>query len=268
MKTYLDCLPCFIRQSLEAARLVSDDPEFHEKILRRALAMSSEMDYTQPPPSMARDIHRFIRKLSGVNDPYHMDKASSNDFILSLLPGFQAEVHESGDPFETALRFAVAGNVIDFGVKADLTKSEILSTLDQARTAELDRDTIECFKKSLMDARSVLYIGDNAGEVVFDCLFIETIQEVLGPVNLTFVVRGAPVLNDITMDDALQVGIDKTATRVISNGCDTPGTLLTDCSEEFLEYLEKADVVISKGQGNYETLSELTQETYFLLKAK
>ena len=267
MKTYPDCIPCFLRQSLEAARLVSDDPAFHEKILRRALIIASKMDYSSPPPAMGRDIHRLIRSLSGVEDPYHQAKVRSNEYILGLLPKLRKQVAESEDPFQTALRFAVAGNVIDFGVKIDLSESDIENALHQCLEAELDEEVINLFREALKNATSILYAGDNAGEIVFDRLFIETIQEVLGVSEITFAVRGVPILNDATLEDARQAGLHEVA-EVISNGSDAPGNLLPDCSPQFHERLQRADLIISKGQGNYETLSELPQETYFLLKAK
>ncbi|HUU27278.1 MAG TPA: ARMT1-like domain-containing protein [archaeon] len=269
MKTYPDCIPCFIRQSIDAARLVSDDPDFHEKILRRALKMAAEIDYSLPPPAMGRNLHRHLRELSAVSDPYREAKVRSNQYVLGILPELKKHLAQARDPFETALRLAMAGNVIDFGVKATLTESEIQGTIHQALTAHLDhQETAELFKQALRDSGAILYIGDNAGEIVFDRLFIETMQEMFGPLDLTFVVRGAPILNDATLEDAIQAGIDKVVTRVITNGDDAPGCLLEDCSEEFHRHLAKSDVVIAKGQGNFETLSEIPNEIYFLLKAK
>ena len=268
MRTYPDCIPCFIRQSLEAARLVSSDESFHKKVLEEALAIAAELDYSKPPPIMGRDIHRIIRQLSGVIDPYHETKVRSNTYISGLLPELKKIVRDSTDPFETALRLAVAGNVIDFGLNINLSRNDIQSTISQALSAPFNLETVESLRRALKGSRSVLYIGDNAGEIVFDRLFIEIIQETLGPLEITFVVRGAPILNDATREDAVQAGIDKIAARVIDSGVDSPGTVLEDCSREFHAFLDSSDLVISKGQGNYETLSGIEQETYFLLKAK
>ena len=267
MKTYPDCIPCFVRQSLEAARLVSDDPSFHEKILRRACQIAAELDYSAPPPAMGRDIHRLIRRISGVDDPYRKAKARFNDFILGLMPGLKKQVEQSPDPLETALKLAIAGNVIDFGVNINLTRADIENTVRQALALELDKETLAQFKNSVAKASRILYVGDNAGEVVFDRLFIETIKQSFSHVEITFVVRGTPILNDVTLEDARQAGMDQAA-GVVANGSDAPGCLLDDCSEEFHEHLSRADLLISKGQGNYETLSELPHEVYFLLKAK
>ena len=267
MKTYPDCIPCFVRQSLEAARLVNDDPSFHEEILRRACQIAAELDYSAPPPAMGRDIHRLIRRLSGVEDPYREAKARFNDFILGLMPGLKKQIEQSADPFETALKLAIAGNVIDFGVNINLTSSDIENAVRQALALELDKETVAQFKSSLANASRILYVGDNAGEVVFDRVFIETIKKAYATLDITFIVRGAPILNDVTLGDARQAGMHETA-KVVANGSDAPGCLLDDCSEEFHNHLSRADLIISKGQGNYETLSELPHEIYFLLKAK
>ncbi len=267
MKTYPDCIPCGVRQALEAARLVSDDPAFHERVLRETLKTLAELDYSLPPPVIASETHRLIRKLSGVEDIYHEAKHRFNSFVLDRLSRFKSMVESSRNPLETALRLALAGNVIDFGVRDDLDESEVESTIRQALEAELDSATIQQLRRSLENARTVVYVGDNTGEIVLDRLFIETILEELGPLDICFVVRGRPILNDATLEDAKQVGIDKIC-RVVDTGCDVPGCLLNRCSPECLAEIERSDLVIAKGQGNYETLDELKQETFFLLKVK
>ena len=267
MKTYPDCIPCAVRQALEAACIVSDDPAFQEQVLRETLKILAKMDYSLPPPAIAREINGLIRKLSGVEDLYHEAKNRFDSFVLDRLKEFKSMIASSGDPFETALRLAVAGNVIDFGVKGDLDETEVEGAISQALEANLDSSVIQGLRRSLENARQILYVGDNAGEIVFDRLFIETMLEDLGPLDICFVVRGRPILNDATREDAEQAGLDKIC-RVIDTGCDAPGCLLTCCSPECLAEIERSDLVIAKGQGNYETLSELEQETFFLLKVK
>ncbi|MEA2063325.1 MAG: ARMT1-like domain-containing protein [Gemmatimonadota bacterium] len=267
MKTYLDCIACGVRQALEAARRVSDDPEFHERILRETLEKLARMDYCLPPPAIARDIHRLTRSLSGVEDPFFEDKRRFNNYVLDRLDHYKSMVSSSPDPFETALRLALAGNVIDLGVRSEIEESEVESTVSQALEAELDREAVEDFRKTLQNARNVLYVADNAGEIVFDRLLIETILDRQGAPEICLLVRGQPILNDVTAEDASLVGIDKIC-RVVDNGTDSPGTILEDCSPECLAEFERAELVISKGQGNYETLSELEQDTFFLLKVK
>jgi damage-control phosphatase, subfamily I len=267
MRTYPDCIPCFVRQSLEAARLVSDDENLHQQILKRALQTAADWDYSQPPPGLGQGVHRAIRELSGVDDPYGETKTRFTGYLLELLPELESRVAASDDPFLAALKLAVAGNVIDFGVNMNLTHEDIDSAVEAALAWRPESQRVEALRSKLATSAKILYCGDNAGEIVFDKLFIHWINELFAPVEVTFVARGFPVLNDVTLHDSRQAGIEEVA-RLIDNGSDAPGCLLDDCSEQFHAALAESDLVISKGQGNYETLSELDLETYFLLKAK
>ncbi len=267
MRTYPDCIPCFIRQSLEAARLVSDDENLHRQILESALKTAAGWDYSIPPPGLGQEVHRAIRKLSGVDDPYGETKTRFTGYLLELLPELENRVAASADPFLAALKLAVAGNVIDFGIDINLTHRDISQTVESALAWQPDSGTVEALRSKLSASAKILYAGDNAGEIVFDKLFIHWINELFAPVEVTFVARGYPVLNDVTLQDSRRAGIEEVA-RLIDNGSDAPGCLLNDCSEQFHAALDEADMVISKGQGNYETLNEISQETYFLLKAK
>ncbi|MCE5272196.1 ARMT1-like domain-containing protein [bacterium] len=267
MKTHPECIPCFIRQTLDAARLVSDDPALHERALLEACAVVSGMDTSEPPPAMAGRIQKIIRRLSGVADPYNGAKSRFNGFILARVPHLESLIRGASDPFETALRLAIAGNIIDFGIHIGLSEADVEAAIEHSLSVELDRDSVHSLRRALAGARRLLYVGDNAGEVVFDRLFLEQIKALNPGLTVTFATRGAPILNDITREDALQAGVDRFA-RVIDNGDDSAGCVLSLCGAEFLEELGRADLLISKGQGNFETLNETTLEAFFLLKAK
>jgi hypothetical protein len=172
-------------------------------------------------------------------------------------------ISNSRDPFETSLRIALAGNIIDFGPGAELSEEVIRGALKQALTQKLSADEVRALQDTIGKVKRILYVGDNAGEIVFDKLFIEQ----LPTQKITYVVRGAPTLNDSTMEDARMVGMD-TVVRVITTGVDMPGAALPFCSEEFLDAYENADLVIAKGQGNYEALSDEIKPIFFLLKIK
>jgi len=262
MKTFLDCIPCIVRQTLDSVRLVASDEAFHERVLREVLRTAAEMDWHRSPPEMAQWVHRRIAEFVGQNDPYRPIKDRFNRMALKLYPTLQEWVDESDDPMETAVRLAIAGNVIDFGVNGQLSETEVRHSVLHALSAPLDADLKE-FSRAVSDARRILYLTDNAGEIVFDRLLIER----LPPETVTIGVRGFPVINDATMEDAEQTGMVLLA-GVIENGSDAPGTILDDCSERFVEHFHKADLIIAKGQGNYETLSEVNKDIYFLLKAK
>lgn len=262
MKTYYDCLPCFIRQALDAVRLATADENIHESILRRVLLDAAELDFSQPPPRMGQAIHRRVRQLSGNSDPYKDVKKQSNQYALALYPRLVKQVEASANPMETAVRLAIAGNIIDFGVSSAVSKTMIDETIARTLSEPLFGDMDRLLKQAA-SAGTVLYIGDNAGEIVFDRLLIERCFSG----RVIFGVRGGPIINDATLDDAIETGMNAVA-QVIDNGSDAPGALLDDCSETFLNAFENADLIIAKGQGNYETLSGVNRSIAFLLKAK
>lgn len=262
MKTYLDCIPCIARQCLDSVRSVTSDEAIHERILREVLRSASEMDLHRPPPVMAQYIHRRIRELAGAEDPYREAKDRHNRIALEFYAKFKDTVQQAANPLEMAVRLAIAGNVIDLGVKSELNESQIRTAITASLDEPLAGD-IERFANAVAGAATILYLTDNAGEIVFDRLLIEQLPRD----KVTVAVRGAPVINDATMVDAEVAGITELV-DVIDNGSDTPGTNLDDCSEVFRRHFAAADLVIAKGQGNYETLTESSRPIYFLLRVK
>lgn len=262
MKTFFDCIPCLIRQSLASVRLVTPDEGIHEQVLREVLQATSGMDLEQPPAALAQTVHRRIRELSGNGDPYRASKDRFNRLALDLLPAFQRRIQAAVDPWETAVRLAIAGNMMDLGVKSGLSESEIQVSIAQSLYESLAGSPAD-LAAAVSAAGRILYLTDNAGEIVFDRLLIEMLPHS----KVTVAVRGAPVINDATMADAEAAGLTRLV-PVIDNGSDAPGTVLDDCSEAFRRRFAEADLVIAKGQGNFETLRESSQQIYFLLRAK
>jgi uncharacterized protein with ATP-grasp and redox domains len=262
MKTSLDCIPCLLRQALDAARFVSADPAVHEQIIRDVLCGTGEMDLSQSAPAMAQRIHRRLRQVTGVDDPYREKKDRQNSLALELIPALRADVKAAGDPLLMAARLAIAGNVIDLGINGNLAEADVRRAIGNALTEPFFGD-MDGFQQAAREARSILYLADNAGEIAFDRLLIEQ----LSPERVTLAVRGAPVINDATRVDAQAVGLDKIV-EVIDNGSDAPGTILRDCYPDFRRRFAHADVIIAKGQGNFETLSDAPGNLFFLFKVK
>jgi len=262
MKTSLDCLPCFVRQALETARFATGDPAVHERIVRDILRRAAEMDLFQPPPVIAQKIHRRLREITGVKDPYRPIKDRFNQMALDLWPELAARVENAPDPFQMAVRLAIAGNVIDSGVNGDLTEAEVRQAVDQV-ISESFVGEIDEFRRAAAEAADILYLADNAGEIVFDRLLINQLRAA----RITLAVRGGAVLNDATISEARAAGLHEIC-EVIDNGSDAQGTILSDCSREFRRRFKEAELVIAKGQGNYETLSDETANVYFLFKVK
>jgi len=263
MKTYFDCIPCLVRQTLDSVKLATDDKNVQEQVIRETLSLACKMDLRDSPPAMAQKIHRTIRELTGVEDPYLQIKNRFNKLALQMYPELKQQVESSADPFETAVRLAIAGNVIDLGVKSELEESSIEKTIAQSLTTPLDMDVLEDLRSATAQAKDILYLGDNAGEIVFDRLLIEQ----LPCRNIIFAVKASPIINDATIEDAIIAGLTDIV-DVIDNGSDAPGTILDDCSETFRRRFDEADLVIAKGQGNYETLSDVNKKAFFILKAK
>ena len=234
--------------------------EAKEPGMRRLLAFLAEADYQQSPPALGREMHRMIRQVLNDPDPYRDIKKKYNSMMLDMYSEFKQMVDTAKDPFDLAMRLAIAGNVIDFGPQHQL---DVMDTINRVVHTQLAIDDSSQLKKDLQAAETVMYIGDNCGEIVLDKLFVETINHA----NLYFVVRGGPVINDITIDDAKTIGIDKVA-KIITTGDDAPGAVWETTSNGFKQIFNNADVIISKGQGNLEGLIDIQQNIYFLLITK
>ncbi len=208
-------------------------------------------------PEVTRDIFYSLKEVSEIEDPYFKEKNRSNREMLDRYFEFQEQVQNSNDKFDTALRLAIAGNIIDFG---PTDKFDVSGTIKRVLNSDFAIDYSQQLKVEIEKANTILYLGDNCGEVILDKLFLETINHP----NVYFAVRNSPILNDVTEKEALQVGIDKVA-KIVSNGDDAPSTLLHRVSSSFLEIYKSADLIISKGMGNFEGLMDETDDRLFFL---
>lgn len=220
------------------------------------------MNLDQSPPEIAQRIHRRLREITGMADPYRKVKDRWNCTMLELLPTLRAKIESASDPLLMAARLAIAGNVIDLGINGNLTEEDVRQALDEALVAPFFGEQ-DKFRQAVANAQSILYLADNAGEIALDRLLAEQIS----PERVTFAVRGTPVINDATLIDARTVGLDQII-EVIDNGSDAPGTILRDCHPEFRRRFAAADLIIAKGQGNFETLNTESGNLFFLFKVK
>ena len=212
-------------------------------------------------PEAACLMHRYFKSATGIQDPYSEEKRASNKLLKNLEDEIRDVIHVSNSPFQTALRYALAGNIIDYGPREPFN---IYRALSEAVSNNPAIDHSRQLEDELRKASKVLYLGDNAGEIILDKLFIETISHP----TLYFAVRGANIINDVTMDDAEIAGIPKIA-RVISNGYGAPSTIVNRSSPVFRKIYSEAEVIISKGQGNLEGLLHARdKKIFFLLMVK
>jgi damage-control phosphatase, subfamily I len=263
MRTYLDCYPCFVRQALDAARFAGVDEDVQLAIVRDTMALIRDLDPATTPPEIGDQIHRQVREMVDDLDPYHAVKDAATEEALKLYPWAQVTIADHPEPLMMALRLAIAGNIIDFGFRNDY---DLTATVREALNAPLAVNDVTALWEVLTEVKAnnhgVLYLADNAGETVFDRALIEILD-----VDVTYAVKGGPVLNDATRNDALQAGLDSVAT-VIETGDNAPGTLLARTSADFRRQFDAAKVIIAKGQANYETLSPGDPRVFFVLKAK
>lgn len=259
MKSYLECYPCFFTQAIRTSRMITSDDKKIWQILNEVSLSLPDVPFGATPPEIGREVYRIISKRTGIKDPYRKIKEKCTRQALSLYPELKKLINSSEDRLMTAVRLSIAGNVIDFGANFDFDlKKDIGTILSQDFSINHYREFCEALDK----ARKILYLADNAGETVFDRFLIEEINK-----PVIYVVRAHPIINDATREDALLAGIDKVA-EIVSSGCDAPGNILKFCSDEFLEVYRSADLIISKGQGNYEGLSDEDRPIFFLLKTK
>jgi uncharacterized protein with ATP-grasp and redox domains len=263
MKTYPECLPCFLRQATQAAKLAGADGPLQKKVTDEVKKFISGVDITDNPPALSRNLHRLVRSLVNNPDPYKEIKDRYNKMAMSMYAFLKAKVDGSADRLMNAIRVAIAGNVIDFGAQLEF---DLDRDVDDVLNKPFMVNEIERFKHELAVHKNILYLGDNTGETVFDRILIEELIDIYGS-KITYVVKESPILNDATMEDAAFAGIDKIA-RVISSGADSPGIVLRYASDEFNVLFNSAPLIISKGQGNFESLCMEEKPIFFLFKIK
>ncbi|MBE5995546.1 MAG: DUF89 family protein [Paenibacillaceae bacterium] len=260
MELLIDCIPCLLRQSLEAARIATDQKEIHNKIMKETIKLLSGYDKYKNSPQLAKDIHNLVKYETGNPDPYQQIKNRDLQAAKNLYPFLKDFLQRKENSIYWALKVAAVGNNLDAAVYSN-------PELEKCISKELEKEFTICdldlFTKKLQQAKNILIIGDNTGETIFDRVMLESFPDA----EITYGVRGESIINDVTEKEAIDSGLNSVA-RVISTGCGSPGTILTDCSPEFIDIYERSDVIISKGQGNFEALSGEKGNLFFLLKAK
>jgi uncharacterized protein with ATP-grasp and redox domains len=252
-----------LQQALDALRWVSSDEEVQERAMRRVLRATSDLEFQESPPRMGREIHRIIREETGSRDPYAEIKRRSTEVARSLEGDIRLRIRCAEDPFDAAVRFAIAGNVMDFALARRWDGPRILQSFEGALRRDLAHSDVEDLRREAEGADRILFIGDNAGEVVLDRLLIEQME----PGKVTYAVKGGPIINDAVREDAVAAGIGEVA-AVVDTGSDAPGVFLDEGAPEFLRLFRSVDLVIAKGQANLETLCDCGREVFFLAQMK
>lgn len=266
MRIQEKCLPCTINQALKVADMVGLEEK--DELLRKVFTYLSQVDYkASMTPELIGEIFALVKEETGCEDPYRETRMKYNKMFLERLEDIEEEINDSENPFLAAIKFAIIGNIIDFNPIHNLLLSDIEACFDKLKEDQLELDDSNKLMEEIKNAKSILYLGDNCGEICLDKLLVKKIKELNPNCELFFGTRGTNVVNDSIEEDAYFVGMDEYAT-VISNGDGSLGTVLHRTSKEFQKIYEKADIVIAKGQANYECLSEEKKNIYFLLMTK
>lgn len=266
MKSTLDCLDCIVRQAVKAARIATDDPVVQRRIVNETTRRIPGMDLSVSPAALSMCAYEITSEITGNSDPYRELKREQNLMALALLPELREMVQTATDPLSAALHLAAAGNVIDLGTMQfhEVDDVAVRRAISQVMKERFAVDHSDVFRASLTRCNDLLYLLDNAGEIVFDMVLIE---ELLKHTSVTAVVKGAPILNDVLLEDAEMVGLTEIC-PVIDNGGAFIGAPLDQVPESFLNRMHQADIIVGKGQGNFETVDEFPGDVYLILRAK
>ncbi|RKY33364.1 MAG: hypothetical protein DRP80_04645 [Candidatus Omnitrophota bacterium] len=272
MRTYIECIPCFFKQAQSAAQLVKASLKTQKRILDRLALKIPKFSLKTPPPYMGRIIYNIVKEETHKKDPFLKIKEKSNNIALKLYPYLKKRVKKAKNKLLIATELACIGNIVDLGVKnSHIIEKEVESFLKgnfnlnkKYNKALFD---FQDFKKKLLKAETILYLADNSGEVVFDRILIEEILDQFKNKKIFYAVKEKPIINDALIKDALFCGVDKVA-KVISSGCDSPGIILEYAGKRFLSVYHNSDLIISKGQGNFEALWGKNKKIFFLFRAK
>jgi uncharacterized protein with ATP-grasp and redox domains len=271
MKIWPDCIPCILKMSLGIARVVMKDEDQVRRFMEKVLGLKyfDGENWKVTSPEVIRDVWLKVIEVTGKADPLKRIKKEQNKRALAIYPTAKELVLKSEDPFLEAIRLAIAANSID--AMTDVRGEVPEEIIKKWRSLEIDSKNFNGLRERFKKARRVVYLGDNCGEIVFDRLLIEVLLEMQN-LEITYITRTLPIMNDATLQEVLSVGIGKIA-QVMENGIrePLPGTFLEKVNSELKTLIEKSDLVISKGGGNYDSLTEeekIKEKTSFLFLAK
>ena len=266
MRIQEKCIPCTVNQAIKVADMVGLKDK--DDLLRSVFAYLSKVDFkSSSTPELIGEIFSLLKNETGNDDPYRETREHYNKMFLEQIPKLEQEINESDDPFLESIKYAIIGNIIDFNPIHDLLLSDIEASFKKLKEERLEVDDSALLFQEISKADTLLYLGDNCGEICLDKILIKKIKEINPLCHVFFAARGEAVVNDSVEEDAYAVGMDSYAT-IISNGDHSLGTVLHRTSKEFKEVYQNADIVIAKGQANYECLSDEEKNIFFLLMTK
>jgi uncharacterized protein with ATP-grasp and redox domains len=265
MKIDEACIGCIINQSSKVASAIKADEALKEKLISAVTQSSKDFSFSLTPPEVAVDVYEMMSLIADKEDLYEEIKNYSTQNALSYIPFLEYKISKSPDKLLTATKVAIAGNVIDLAAEVEF---DLADEIEKIFETDFGHDDFEKLKEMLADAKTLLVIGDNTGEHIFDYLFIQTLQQLYPLLYISYMVRGNPIINDVTMKEAKEAGFDKLC-NLVDSGVNTPGFVYNRANEESQQLFDEVDVIITKGMGNYECLSPSRRKNLcYLLKVK
>ncbi|MBR6373965.1 MAG: DUF89 family protein [Victivallales bacterium] len=263
MKSHTECLACLSKNAVDIAKMIGGDEAEQQEVVRRGMMALAGCNMALPPPFHLHEIWDAAMEITGGRcpDPYRPQKEASIKLAMELAAHLDGIPQYNPASFESRLRLATAGNVLDFGIYSDLRLDSAMKIISDSFSRKIDLAALARLEERVSSAKSIFYLLDNCGEAIFDRIFMEPFLD-----KVTFGVRGAFTLNDMTRAELGESGFD--GCRVVDNGSNIPGTVLECCSEEFKAAIDDAELVIAKGQGNFETLSDTSKPAAMLFMAK
>ena len=263
MKVQPGCRKCIEHQLDMLSEAIGRDARHRERILAELTELTRQLMHRSTPPEMASKYYRIFERETGIADPFRREKEMSTRMALQMLPELRKAVGTGEGAFERAVLLAIGGNIIDYGATPDFNLDGVEKKILQVLDFEYDRSSMDELHRRMEAAHRVVYILDNCGEAVIDRLLIE-----LFPGKITVAVRGRAILNDVTREDALASGLD--FVPIVDTGDNTPGVSLANSAPEFVALLRSADLVVAKGQGNFESMADDFRDrpAFYLLRTK
>ena len=259
------CIGCIINQSVKVASAIGADEILTQRLVSAVTQSSKDFSFSLTPPEVATDVYEMMAQIVDKADLYEEVKNHSTQKALSYLSFLEEKIQKSSDKLLTATKVAIAGNVIDLAAEVEF---DLANEIEKIFETDFGHDDFEHLKELLESAKTLLVIGDNAGEHIFDYLFIQTLQQLYPLLFISYMVRGNPIINDVTMKEAKEAGFDKLC-NLVDSGVNTPGFVYNRANKESQQLFDEADVVITKGMGNYECLSPSPRKNLcYLLKVK
>lgn len=258
------CVKCLIEKQYKKAEQLTDEKERAAYMRQVMQILTDNMDRLSTPV-----IESYFNRLLQSHDTeyFRSIKKKYNDMFLVCEEEIYSRIMKGAFPIKTALQYVEMGNYIDFGVNDLFNKETLKQLMNQVENNDINEETYSCFLNDIASARHLVYLMDNCGEVVLDKIFIRVLKNKYPQLEITAVVRGENIVNDVNMEDARSIDLHKTA-KVISNGTDIAGTSMEHINEETRQAIFQADMIISKGQGNFETMYGTGFRTYYIFLCK